>query len=234
MMKNDVGLVALSVPLVVREITPGSFITSLTMSYGDRLPETPGAPLSLLIVWKYTYPVEDGTCMNGQPGGFGSIAPLDYVSPDGVMFSRVGMPGLDDLAPGADVTGSMILTVDLTATPGQFEIDTTCMDPGYHIQFGEVPSGLPVTPEFGKGVITISSCSCPNQSDIEPDGFITPLDLAAIIDILFASATDIQDPNCPSPRFDFDCDSFTTPLDLSGIIDYLYVSGPGPCDPCAP
>jgi hypothetical protein len=90
------------------------------------------------------------------------------------------------------------------------------------------------TCHFNVTVNVISPCSCPNQCDIEPDGFITPLDLSAIIDILFASAVDIQDPGCPSPRFDFDCDGFTTPLDLSGVIDNQFASGPGPCDPCAP
>jgi hypothetical protein len=67
---------------------------------------------------------------------------------------------------------------------------------------------------------------------MEPDGFITPLDLTTCIDILFAGAEDTQDATCPSPRFDWDCDGFTTPLDLTGIIDHLFASGPGPGDPC--
>jgi hypothetical protein len=77
-------------------------------------------------------------------------------------------------------------------------------------------------------------CDCPAQSDTEPDGFITPLDLAACIDILFSGAEDIQDEACPSPRFDLDCDAFTTTLDLARIIDHLFAEGAGPCDPCAP
>jgi hypothetical protein len=75
---------------------------------------------------------------------------------------------------------------------------------------------------------------CPNQADLEPDGFVTSLDLAGCIDILFAGAPDIQDPDCPAPRFDLDCDGFSTSLDLSVIIDHLFASGPGPCDPCIP
>jgi hypothetical protein len=75
-------------------------------------------------------------------------------------------------------------------------------------------------------------CACPNQGDIEPDGFITSLDLSACIDILFAGAEDVQDTRCPGPRFDLDCDGFTTSLDLSIIIDHLFAGGPGPCDPC--
>jgi V8-like Glu-specific endopeptidase len=82
------------------------------------------------------------------------------------------------------------------------------------------------------GATTIQSC--PWQSDFDQDGYVTPLDLAAMIDILFAGQPDVQDPNCPIPRADFDCDGYTTPLDLAGLIDYLFTSGPGPCDPCSP
>jgi hypothetical protein len=75
-------------------------------------------------------------------------------------------------------------------------------------------------------------CGCPNQGDDEPDGFITALDLAACIDILFAGAEDVQDEHCPTPRFDLDADGFTTALDLSRMIDHLFADGPGPADPC--
>jgi hypothetical protein len=77
-------------------------------------------------------------------------------------------------------------------------------------------------------------CFCPYQSDFDIDGFITSLDLATLIDILFGGVDPTYDPPCPSPRGDFDCDGFTTPLDLGGLIDHLFASGPGPCDPCSP
>jgi immune inhibitor A len=80
----------------------------------------------------------------------------------------------------------------------------------------------------------VQYCLCPYQSDFDDDGFLTPLDMSAIIDILFAGATDVQDPSCPSPRSDFDCDGFATPLDLAGLIDHLFASDDGPCDPCQP
>jgi hypothetical protein len=80
--------------------------------------------------------------------------------------------------------------------------------------------------------VSVSSCSCPYQSDFDEDGFLTPLDLSAMIDILFAGQPDVQDPSCPSPRADFDCDEYSTPLDLGGMIDHLFASGPEPCDPC--
>lgn len=83
-------------------------------------------------------------------------------------------------------------------------------------------------------IIGGSSCVCANQGDIEPDGFLTALDLAACIDVLFAGSPDVQDAECPSPRFDIDCDGFSTSLDLSKLIDHLFAGGDGPCDPCAP
>ena len=53
LLTNDVALRSVVVPLVVQSVASGAFITSLAMSYGDRLP--PGGPLSdvstsLLIV----------------------------------------------------------------------------------------------------------------------------------------------------------------------------------------
>jgi hypothetical protein len=94
-------------------------------------------------------------------------------------------------------------------------------------------SGSPFAPERSF-TIAAPPCECPHQADTEPDGFITSLDMSFCIDILFASAEDVQDTNCPSPRFDLDCDGFSTSLDLSIIIDHLFANGPGPCDPCSP
>jgi uncharacterized delta-60 repeat protein len=78
-----------------------------------------------------------------------------------------------------------------------------------------------------------SDCSCPNQGDYEPDGFITPLDLSACIDVLFGGTPDVNDGTCPSSRTDLDCDGFATPLDLSVMIDYNFAGGDPPCDPCS-
>jgi hypothetical protein len=108
----------------------------------------------------------------------------------------------------------------------EWELITTAHDTETNTICGEVTSLSPF-------VLVEPACGCPYQADIEPDGFVTSLDLAACIDILFASATDIRDESCPSPRFDLDCDTFTTSLDLANLIDHLYASGSGPCDPCS-
>lgn len=75
-------------------------------------------------------------------------------------------------------------------------------------------------------------CACPHEGDFDEDGFLTPIDLAAMIDILYAGAPELQDPECPVPRSDFDCDGFSTSIDMSGLIDHLFAGGPGPCEPC--
>jgi hypothetical protein len=76
-------------------------------------------------------------------------------------------------------------------------------------------AGLPCTRDSAEISVYDRSilCECPHQSDFDEDGFLTAIDLGMLIDILFAGATDVQDPWCPSPRGDFDCDSFSTSLD---------------------
>jgi hypothetical protein len=75
-------------------------------------------------------------------------------------------------------------------------------------------------------------CICPFQSDFDEDGFLTAVDLGAVIDVLFGGDPDLQDPGCPKPRADFDCDGFSTALDMSGLIDHLFAGDDPPCDPC--
>ena len=75
-------------------------------------------------------------------------------------------------------------------------------------------------------------CNCPYQGDIDEDGFVTALDLGSMIDILFAGAPNLQDPNCPTTRTDFHCDGFSDALDLGAYIDYMFAGGQEPCNPC--
>jgi hypothetical protein len=77
-------------------------------------------------------------------------------------------------------------------------------------------------------------CECPFQCDYDEDGFLTNIDLAALIDVLFRGEPTIQDPGCPVVRGDFNNDTFPDNIDLSGLIDHLFVNGDPPCDPCNP
>jgi hypothetical protein len=112
-------------------------------------------------------------------------------------------------------------SADLDTGYYYYEVEIRSNDPDP----GDNPFVVPVT-------LQVTDCLCPYQSDYDADGFLTPLDLSGMIDVLFQGTTDPHDPGCPTTRSDFDCDQETTPLDLAGLIDHLYQSGPGPCDPC--
>jgi hypothetical protein len=227
------NLRALTVPLVIREVDPGSFVTSVTMAMGDRLaPLAPG--------WKILnqHELADGGC---GPNGFetvshtGETAHSVSLSPYGVMFTW-GMSAMmpQPLVAGNDATGSLLLTVDLTSTVGDFEIDTACCDPGNHLLF-VYEDWTAVRPSFTKGTITIeSACDCPHQCDYDDDPYLTNIDLAALIDVLFMGDPTTTDPNCPVPRGDFNFDGYPDNIDLNGLIDHLFRGGDPPCDPCNP
>jgi hypothetical protein len=126
--------------------------------------------------------------------------------------------------------GEGFVSYSITPQPGT--PDETTIPNRAHIRFDY--NEWIAAPEGGTLDIIVGpcACECAFQSDFDDDGFLTPLDLSAMIDILFDGDPDVQDELCPSPRADFDCDGFSTPLDLTGIIDHLFASGPGPCDPC--
>jgi hypothetical protein len=134
---------------------------------------------------------------------------------------------------GKGVVANLWVRAHFLANPGQVEVvDSAWLGSTTRLRLvSYFDDGYP--DYFESGSITITpSCDCPYQGDFDEDMFVTPLDLAAVIDILFASGVDPQDPDCPDTRADMDCDGFATSLDLSVIIDYLFASGPGPCDPC--
>jgi hypothetical protein len=82
-------------------------------------------------------------------------------------------------------------------------------------------------------IIGDGTCFCPYQGDFDADGFITGLDFAAMVDVLFAGGISPHDPDCPFDRTDLNCSGFGDALDLAYMIDLLYAGGPLPCDPCA-
>lgn len=155
-MTNDIDVRGVVLPLQIHHIDTGAFITGLKLSYGDRLPAE--GTLSD-VQFTNQYLTADGNCMEGQQGGYATIASQDTlmhdiaVSPVGVLFSRQRIVA-DDLPAGADATGSFVITVNLTNTPGRFEIDTTCTDPSNHLMFVK-PDNIGTIPVFTKGTITI-------------------------------------------------------------------------------
>jgi hypothetical protein len=160
-LRNDADLEAFTIPLIIRQVTPGAFITSLAISYADRLPEGLGQPLSDIVV-KIQYANEDGNCKSGQPGGFQTATYSDGLphpvssSPEGVLFGRV-KAGSPPLIAGRDTQGSLQLTVNVTSTPGSFDIDTSCTQPATHIILLQDGTETAVLPFFTKGTVTIGS-----------------------------------------------------------------------------
>lgn len=157
---NDVDLSGLVVPLVAREVTPGSFITSVELSYTDRID-----PVPFGVQQTNQYATPDGAC----PAGFATVtypntqtANAVDGSPEGFLFFTQGLTTAI-LTAGADATGSLVLKVDVTAVEGTFEIDTACCDPTLHLLFVENDPGTdtPIIPSFTKGVITIAANTPP-------------------------------------------------------------------------
>jgi hypothetical protein len=158
---NDFELNGVVVPLVIREVTPGAFITALKLSWGGRLPAGSGNPLwDIRIVNQFAEP--DGTC---SPEGFATQTWGDTLkhpvasSPEGAVFAAIKIIG-PSLPPGADLSGSLVLTLDVGGTAGTFEIDSTCTDPQNHLQYLDVVGTLHV-PSFSKGIVTVEANSPP-------------------------------------------------------------------------
>ena len=139
---------------------------------------------------------------------------------------------------GADVTGSMILTVGVTSVYGQFEIDTTCTNPANHCMFSQEdpPTYTAIVPTFTKGTITISltGCVCAKQGDINDDTMIDVFDVIGVIGIAFSGEFDPQDPSCVTTRGDANGDAVTDAFDAIYLIATAFSGGAPPIDPCAP
>jgi hypothetical protein len=240
LLSNAIPVRALVIPLVIRPDSGAAAPVSIQLAFRERLTVAPSEPL-MDFVYTNLYYLEDGHCKSNQPGGFGHLAFPDTlvhpipVLPAGVLFVR-GRLTEGDLPPGDDATGSLQMTMSLNQEVGCFVIDTTCVDPANHLLFSDVYNAdMPVTFQRGRFCTTEPpACQCQYIADFNADGFLTAEDLAQLIDILFANATDQWDHYCPVSRADADCSSYVDVLDLSLLIDHLYASGPPPCDPCAP
>ncbi|HWO58332.1 MAG TPA: PKD domain-containing protein [bacterium] len=125
-LSNAVTLSALSLPLEMRELTADAFVTRLSMRFANRLagnlrlPDNPHTD-------QFASPI--GACYQAADYSDGAWHPV-AVSPEGAWFYREG-DNLDEyLAPGADTVPSIVLDLDLSATPGSFVVDTACLIPG--------------------------------------------------------------------------------------------------------
>jgi hypothetical protein len=211
--------------------------------------------------WRYHGGSMDGPCTPWGSDGFmhyATLSPLTgldsllhnrlYIdeSVAGIRFDRRAYTlGSNDLlkvilvtagdSPAKYSLGSKVVT----NTYGQWEECTFAIPlerrgQSYAIRFEAIDNG-PTGLELDIDNIAFAfslSCDCPSQGDLDADGYPTPLDLAALIDILWAGSPDLADPICPTSRSDLDCDGFATPLDFAFMVDWLFAAGEEPCDPC--
>jgi hypothetical protein len=236
---NEQPLISYVVPLKVREVTPGSFITRLALSWGGRADTFLtglGANVQLAT--------ENYNCLRGGYG-FGDVVSMAAdssravgASPEGMVFARFAL-NEPSLPAGTDVAPSMRLIVDVTSTPGTFEVDTTCTVQDNHLLFVlSHPAdyvNIIAVPTFTKGTITIAACICAHHGDVTGDGVIDVLDASSLMDYLFSGGpAPAKDPNCPHvDRGDVDCTGEDDVFDVLYLIDYVFSGGPSPCDPCA-
>jgi hypothetical protein len=138
--------------------------------------------------------------------------------------------------PGSGPAFAMPWRVIPSATPQTtvivFENDP--IFPQSYNTISDIQGAIFKRPVLTTGLFTIDGevCDCPFQGDGDLDGYLTPLDMGFVIDVLFGGGSDMQEPLCLSSRFDLDCDGFATPLDLGVMVDYLFAGGDPPCDPC--
>jgi hypothetical protein len=241
----DNPLACIAVPIVVREIDPGSFWT----------PGPKGLPYDTVaflanpirssnrVIWSWSDP-DWATIAEGLKSSAGCATPgnmYDGVSPDNFHFFGHGNdPGL---APEPNGTTILQIEFDVTGVPGQFEFDTACSIPTIPCLF-MIEAGVPIIEHgpsgtndaiFNKGIITIVPCSCGTWGDLSGDGQINPLDLPYIVNYTYKSVPfPIPLPTgCNAIQGDWNCDGAVTPLDVINLVNYVYRSHPcGPCDPC--
>ena len=226
---NDTPLSAVVLPLVLRTTSGGAFIKAATLSFSDRL-------ATYLTDYEVTnhYATEDGTCDStcGCTRGFKTIAAVAGKnavsgSPYGVYWVRARFNKIN-LPPGADATGSIVLTVDIDSSEGTFSIDTTCTNPYNHPIL--VDSTLhPIRPEFQGAIITVEGNCCglytggvTGNTDCDPGGNRDLADITRLIDRVYISQRSLS---CEANgNTDGSSDGEINLSDITRLIDFVYVS----------
>jgi hypothetical protein len=166
---NDVIIKSWVAPLIVREITAGSFVTNMTLTVTNGA-SSQSAFLTGLGVGNTYDALNTGGGTPGCPAGagFGPAAPFDYVSPDGILFNRASVfPATPQPVSSGEGEGIPISIIHMTVTntPGFFEVDSCCVESANHPQFVD-NANQAITPTNGnlifvKGTIEILANQCP-------------------------------------------------------------------------
>jgi len=156
---NSVALSVISVPLELRSVTPGSFVLSLgPTTFLDRL-SAPSVLPDDLRTWHFEH--ENGvSCTYGAPSFTANLEHPVAASPEAYWVYRTGNAAVEYLAAGEDPVGlgSIRIGFATSFTPGTFEIDTMCVDPGGagdRLRFAD-EFGVDVPVAFIKGTMTLN------------------------------------------------------------------------------
>jgi len=239
----DTPITALIVPVVVREIAPGSFWTGNlpydTLGNGFYHPHVQGVTWNWIAPWATLIEemrpgVPSGSCLVEGDVGY------DGVSPDHFTVTAVGT---QSTYPEPSGRVFMVITFDVNGNPGDFEFDTACFSNTVYTMvmvdnaFPPVDHGPAGTGEatFGKGIVTINSdCDCANHCDLDGNLFINPVDVVFAVNFVYRNldARHVWTA-CPGFNADWNCDGMINPVDIVWYVAFVYKnSGIGPCDPC--
>lgn len=102
---------------------------------------------------------------------------------------------------------SYFLRFNVTEVAGNFEIDTCCVGPSYHLSFTDCFGNITV-PEFTKGIISIG-CFCRCHGDPDCNGYLDIVDVVRTINTAFRGSPSITDQDCTHARTDVDANAMT-------------------------
>jgi len=247
----DNDLWALTIPIVVRQITPGSFWTG-TLPY-DTLGSADDHPYSHGVTWKWANPwaniieelrpgVPYGTCNPEGDIGYDGISPDHFCISAQCAWLYYAPP---------EPSGRTVVTIEFDVTDGigQFEFDTACFSEYLysifmidHDPYNLPPSDYGPTGDqghlfggFNKGVITIY-CDCGVWGDVNGDEAINPVDVVVMVQYVYLSNDiRVQPLYCPRDAGDVNCDGAINPVDVVFYVQYVYLTNNMFCpDPCSP
>jgi len=224
----SVGMVA--IPLVARELDPGSFWTGSLPVDCDPYPVQG-------VIWNWQnpdFPMDLQEFCPG-PGCDDPFNAYDGVSPDNFFIRASG--GLEPPAPSGHEI--VYFSLDVTTSLGRFEFDTACFTGALnkifligsdYIDHGPPQPGF----TFNKGVITITDCDCSMLGDLNLDGAINPVDMVLMVNQVYLSGSLPEEiPTCLTPNGDWNFDGNVNPIDVVFMVRYVYLGSPTlPCDPC--
>ncbi len=226
---NDVEIGTIVCPFIIRSDSVGGFgaltaPTDMAIRWRERLTR-PGT-LDQIVV-NNTYPNEatngpdnNGTCKGPEsslPGGFKSPICDQDTLVDASCFEGLPMAVLcnrgvilgDQLPPGADVDGSLILEMTVNDVEGCFIVDTTCTNPANHLDFVQLNGTRIPIDLFTAGYVCVGIEACrnvglgaPNPDSAIWDGVSNAIDFfwedlgdsAASYDLELADNQDFTDP----------------------------------------